>query len=134
MTNQELFDRVVTHARQQKCKAEVETTDANGNKAMQCAYRTPSGNKCFMGALIPDEKYSPTFEGIGLCFVQRYETDVRFALARSIAEAANITPEQYAFAWDVQKIHDRVSVQGWEQAFAKIAKYYNLTYTPPQPE
>ena len=30
-----------------------------------CAYRSPNGNKCTIGHLIPDENYNPNLEGVG---------------------------------------------------------------------
>ncbi len=38
----------------------------NGSKAEYkhlCRYRTDEGNACFVGAFIPDDVYSPSFEG-----------------------------------------------------------------------
>ena len=54
-TKQETFDAVVAHARQQGCKAMLGDEDT-------CAYRGEGGTKCFVGALIPDNKYSPNME------------------------------------------------------------------------
>lgn len=31
-----------------------------------CLYRTPEGNKCAVGCLIPDEVYTPDMEGVGI--------------------------------------------------------------------
>lgn len=46
MTNQEAFDGVVRHRRVQPEQALI---------GPACAYRTPEGKKCAIGALMPDE-------------------------------------------------------------------------------
>lgn len=51
ITNQELFDKVVAHAQSmRKC--------AFHEEMQSCAYRTPDGNRCFVGGLITDEVYA----------------------------------------------------------------------------
>jgi len=51
MTLQSAFDIVVRHAR-----AQPKQSLSRGN-AGDCVYRSPEGLKCFIGALIPDDKY-----------------------------------------------------------------------------
>jgi hypothetical protein len=53
MNQQEIFDTVVTHLFKQKHRAFGLTG---------CLYRTPSGEKCAAGVLIPDEYYKPEME------------------------------------------------------------------------
>lgn len=118
MTNQELFDRVVIHARAQKRKAEVEIDCGGGLTKKSCRYRTPDGRKCFIGALIPDEKYSQKLENHTVAL-----QDVR--------NAAGITSEQVVLAENLQMLHDSEGILNWERGFRNIAKTYNLTYTPP---
>jgi hypothetical protein len=53
-TNQEAFDLVVTHLKNQGRQAFADGA---------CKYRTSDGLKCAIGALIPDEDYMPEWEG-----------------------------------------------------------------------
>jgi hypothetical protein len=53
MTPQEIFDTVVTHLFQQGCQSSVEG---------MCLYRSESGLKCAVGALIPDDAYDPKMD------------------------------------------------------------------------
>ncbi len=53
MTPQEIFDTVVTHLFQQGRQSSV--------KGM-CLYRSESGLKCAVGALIPDDAYDPKMD------------------------------------------------------------------------
>lgn len=109
MTNQEMFDKVVAHARAQNCKAII---------GAKCLYRGPNGTKCFIGALIPDDKYSTALENK---MVGRPE----------VMEAAGLLKEQAGLANSLQQIHDNYSVTQWEHGFESVARIHNLTYTPP---
>lgn len=111
-SNQEVFDRVVVHARHQNCKSE------NGSI---CLYRGPNGTKCFVGALITDESYDHSLETNTVV-----EHDVRKALQ---ASGINITHQ--FFLRDLQKIHDLNDVCSWEDSFKDFAHKYDLTYTAP---
>lgn len=53
-TNQEAFDAVVRHLRKQNRQASWDGA---------CAYRTPPGGRCAIGALIDDDQYNKTIEG-----------------------------------------------------------------------
>ena len=57
-TLQSIFDRVVEHFLGMSGPAQ--------NHKGDCCYRTKDGNRCFVGALIKDEDYSPSIEGISL--------------------------------------------------------------------
>lgn len=63
-TKQETFDIVVAHFLQMRGPSVAhhrsKTTGAGGET---CLYRSPDGNKCFAGVLIPDEEYYPEMEG-----------------------------------------------------------------------
>lgn len=62
MTNQEIFDKVAAHLKQQGFSA----TDGYGH----CRYRGPNGSMCAVGCLIPDEYYCPSMEGLGVAYLQ----------------------------------------------------------------
>lgn len=51
---QEIFNKVVAHLLKQGRPAREEN---------RCRYRTTDGLSCAVGCLIPDELYSPSFEG-----------------------------------------------------------------------
>lgn len=53
MNQQDIFDRVLAHLSQQKCRASTH---------QGCMYRTPDGLKCAVGALIPDDLYDPRMD------------------------------------------------------------------------
>ena len=57
MNRQEIFDKIYLHLIEQGRKS----IDSDG----QCMYRSPDGDKCAIGCLIPDELYTPELEGNG---------------------------------------------------------------------
>jgi hypothetical protein len=61
MDNQEAFDIVVRHLKTQK-------TQSKGS--FGCAYKGDNGNKCAVGALIPDDQYKPSLEGQAVSMIQ----------------------------------------------------------------
>lgn len=63
-TNQEIFDRVVTHLANQKHPAmAVNMPWSMDGGYPVCCYRTPEGESCSIGCLIPDDEYDFIFEG-----------------------------------------------------------------------
>lgn len=106
MTNQEIFDTVVTHLRKQGCKAQ---------SGMLCRYRTATNLKCAAGCLIPDEDYDG-------CFEHKLVTDLDYFLKR-------FTSEQIDLICRLQHIHDKNEVVNWEREFKCLAGYFGLKYT-----
>lgn len=98
MTNQEIFDKVNQHLLTQKTAAV-----ANG----ACAYR--AGDKaCAVGALIPDNLYTPAIEGCSVSvLVSDPEVEYNSPLA-PVLIAAGFTPDQYPLLRDLQRVHDRL--------------------------
>ena len=110
MTNQEVFDKVVAHARQQGGKAVNED-------GCVCMYRNGLGHKCFAGIFIPDEDYKPKMEGnpihslvIDYNLFSQVDTNLLFEL---------------------QGIHDYTEAAGWETRFMKLADTRGLVYKEP---
>jgi hypothetical protein len=90
MTHQEIFDKVVAHFAIQR----VQAVDEN----RQCLYRTEDGRKCAIGALIPDEAYSPICEGMGVGRLLQ-----NFA-SRGVTFGLNPTDENFLCV--IQEAHD----------------------------
>lgn len=60
LTKQEILDKVVHHLKIDGRPSYVQ--EPNGPR---CLYRGPNGTRCFVGALIPDENYTPFLENLG---------------------------------------------------------------------
>jgi hypothetical protein len=61
MNAQEIFDRVWAHA--QTMTERAVGPNPEGFRGEKCLYRTEDGNRCLIGAMIPDELYQVEFEG-----------------------------------------------------------------------
>ena len=110
ISNQEVFDKVVAHARQQGCKS----IDEEGRL---CLYRDGLGNKCFAGIFIPDEIYNPKMEG---CPIPQ------------LVEDYNLFSEvDTDLLYSLQTIHDYTTATGWETRFKKLAEKRGLVYKEP---
>ena len=86
MTEQEIFDTVLTHLREQGEAA----TSAGGS----CRYRGANGTACAVGCLIPDELYDPLIEGLGVgriieAVVPDYHQDQTQELLPALARIKN---------------------------------------------
>ena len=111
MTDQEVFDKVVTALREQGCKSMDDGA---------CVYRSKDGRKCAVGHLIPDELYHERMEG-KVCFhlCRAYPGVRRLGL--------NMT-----LVLNLQRAHDHFPVEAWENKWADIANRHGLKYTPPE--
>lgn len=110
MTNQEIFNKVVSHLRAQGIKSK----DATG-----CLYRGPNGTKCAAGCLIEDSEYDPEME--------RQKIDKLLNnLKRNhpLLRLSDNLPIIYGLQWT----HDEMSVEEWEEQFKIIAKTFHLEY------
>lgn len=108
---QDIFNRIVGHARSQNAKAVFSDNT--------CRYRVPNSTlKCFIGCLIPDEKYNPSMEG-GLGYNPEQIFDAIFG-------SHEINREDYFFLKCLQSIHDVYPVSKWELKFTQFSKNYNL--------
>jgi len=110
MNTQEAFDAAVEHLRKQGKRSQAKySTD--------CLYRGPGGLKCAVGALIPDEIYRKSFEGVGIRPLIN-----GFADLNSLFKAVNITLLE-----QLQHIHDQSLVENWEKLFERLAEFHELT-------
>ncbi len=116
MTNQEQFDTVVKHLRNQGCKA------VNSEDSSQCYYRTENGLKCALGALIRDEDYTPAME-----IFPNNSIHVEGSIIR---EYVNKMGFNFSLLNNLQCTHDNNNIEDWESRFSDIARKFNLIYTP----
>lgn len=109
MTNQEVFDKVVTALRKQGAKSQSHGC---------CAYRGRWGRKCAVGHLIPDELYDENMEGkLWVDLSEWFPAVDNLQLNRNLVQ-------------ELQLIHDDHRVRDWEDYWRDLAYRYNLTYTP----
>lgn len=119
MTNQEVFNKVVTGLRTQG-KPSVIRNIYSGNR---CVYRNPNGLKCAVGILIPDEQYTSCFDEKGI------------SLSEIIEEVPALQGIDSSLLISLQRTHDAASdnheVNGFmedlESGFQRVARMYNLT-------
>lgn len=113
LSNQEVFDAVVKHARTQKKKS----FGYNKYGLDRCAYRGKDDTKCFAGIFISDDEYCCSMEGASVithCEVFGKKVDDLWHLK------------------SLQEIHDLTEVSDWEKEFKRHALCFDLKYTPPE--
>lgn len=112
MTPQEVFDKVVSHLREQKicCKNEEGT----------CAYRNDQGLKCAAGCLINDDEYYSAYEGMSI--LEILSGNYTF-VPKSLIE--RLYPH-HILIYRLQKCHDSFLPQFWESELQSIAQEFNL--------
>lgn len=123
MNAQEIFDKVLAHLR-----AQGKQSTAGG----VCAYRSPEGNMCAVGCLIPDELYDPIIEDVGVGWLDNKEAPGGRVLD-SIIDTLGIS-EHVGLLRNLQRAHDfplENSLGLWEMCMETIAKDFGLHYTPP---
>lgn len=114
MTDQEIFDTVVDHLRQQACVSKGVHPIGS-----ICMYHSPDGLKCAAGVFIPEDQYDVEMEGAGWNeLVWRWP-------ALSKGHSGNLLISRF------QRIHDDVMIDCWESEFACTADEFDLVYTPP---
>ena len=134
MTEQEIFDTVVAHARKQGRKCVDESGD--------CLYRH-GPDKCFAGALIPDNVYSTGMEQLNIMPLLEANTisDIRVLSMentdgtltdKNLQDLQGLGLREHAIlVVTLQKIHDGYKPNRWERQFEDLAKAYGLTYSAP---
>ncbi len=127
MNHQEIFDKVVTHARKQNAKAIL------GVGVLDCRYRMDDGKQCFFGCLIPDNLYDPKMEGKG---IRREMGDNNLILFGKVLDFLEVDRESddIRFLSRLQGIHDHCEPEKWEERFQDVAKEFALEYSPVVPE
>ena len=134
MTEQEIFDTVVAHARKQGRKCVDESGD--------CLYRH-GPDKCFAGALIPDNVYSTGMEQLMIMPLLNANTisDIRVPSMentdgtltdKNLQDLRELGLAEHAsLVVKLQKIHGDYEPNRWERQFEDIAQTYGLTYSAP---
>jgi hypothetical protein len=136
MTNQEIFNKVLTHLR---------TQGVMSYGSMGCAYRADNLS-CAVGCLIPDALYSRAYEGKGVGSLaitySDYDEDssesVRAEKLRKALEEGLQRPIDkplVEFLRDLQSAHDGYMpsepgkpMAEWETQMRRIARAHNLTH------
>lgn len=109
---QKIFTHVVTQARKMSARSVVFNYKNTGSK---CAYRGDNNNRCFIGHIIPDDKYSFEMEEWPLPEVFSVFLDIE------------LEPEHEDFLYALQAIHDYNQIEEWEDRFQEFAQIYNLS-------
>ena len=108
MELQEIFNKAHKHfaGMTEPSMAGLDGDDENP----QCAYRGDDGNKCIVGAFIPDSLYDGSLEGDSLDSSR--VTDV---LALAFGQK-KLTDDQYMLLGSLQKVHD-MNADDWRDGF-----------------
>jgi len=136
MTNQEIYDKVLTHLRRQG-RAAVAIEDGEPS----CRYRDGLGGMCAVGCLIPDEVYTPEIEGEGVFSVGRLlrgeltaERKPYVKVLWDVLKRVGITEDQLGLLRRLQSAHDEdlngFGMDDWEAEMSAIADDFDLHYTP----
>lgn len=121
-TLQETFDRVISHLRKQGKKSFGNFPSAVSKASTAgCMYRGPEGLMCAAGCLIPDDKYSPEFEG---CSVSQHGPNSVCDLMRELGHDLGLVQQ-------LQFVHDKHGVEEWEDRFQRVAALFKLNCTSP---
>jgi len=95
MNRQEVYEKVRKH---------LLTQNHRSLNIKGCAYRGENGDKCAIGALIPDESYYGGLEGLGVAHAS--------VLGATGLEIEDQTDVEYLTS--LQVIHDMAPVEDWE--------------------
>lgn len=115
MNDQEIFNTVVNHLRQQGKRS----VRVNGG-IITCLYRGPNNTKCAVGCLISDEDYSADIEGKGIHVLVSREL-----LPENLKWMGD--PQALVLLRNLQAVHDEVSIENWESNFEFYAHKYKLS-------
>ena len=128
MTNQEVFDKVLSFLRNQKY---ISTLSG------QCRYRGRDGRMCAVGCLIPDNLYDPEMESMPASTVLAMSpelqnlfdgVDERMLMDLQSAHDGNMPSSTMAESSNIYKL----TMASWESAMKRIARDYRLEYNEPR--
>lgn len=123
-SRQETFDVVARHL----IKQGRQSQSASGS-SYTCAYRGVDDCRCSAGALIPDDQYDPSMEGLSVenNHIQAVISGAGHAEALADNDAGNY------LLWDLQGAHDAVDARGpvfqerIRSRLREIARHWDLS-------
>ena len=121
MNLQEAYNTARTHLLAQKERATLDPNEPD----VGCAYRSPNGLKCAIGALIPDELYDSIIEDRGVYGCRK---DHPLEGSRKLWEILNelgLSEHIYALH-ELQRIHDETNPDEWKAELDEFAVSYHL--------
>ena len=120
---QAIYDHVAAHLLRQGRPA----IDEDEKGSVKCCYRSPDGDRCAIGALIPDARYKRVLEGIwgpgvlaGLGLLPWDEAEDYSAPRTCLLEALQRLHDAAA-NWEVEDVSTR-----WEGGLLRIARDFRL--------
>jgi len=116
LNRQMVFDDIARHAKRQRQRA---------ISGLYCAYRSGDGGKCFIGVLIPDDRYTPGMEGrsIQTNIAAQDAIDPKYGLVRDDP----YWHDDRLFLSTVQGVHDNHDPTEWPHYLVKLAANYALS-------
>ncbi len=108
-TAQQVFDVVARHLLKQGARSMLEPD--------VCAYRSPDGLMCAVGACISDEEYSPSLDADAV--------HVEVALDMGLLPAG-LRPHQPLLN-ELQILHDSIEVRHWAFGLRETARLFGLS-------
>ena len=118
MTNQEVFDKCLSHLRKQGKKS------VDPHNQWQCMYRGGMGRMCAIGALIPDELYQTCFENKTIYSLLGNHPEIK-------EHFDGVNPDVLVH---LQDVHDSANnydfLNSMEQGMHEVAYKFGLQYTP----
>lgn len=108
--DQKTFNKSARHLLKQNKKSKA---DYDGIGDLLCAYRGEDGLRCAAGVLIPNHKYSKSFEG-------KRSSGVRVGpVLESCGHNTRLTD-------CLQDVHDNYEPEDWKMALENVARKFNL--------
>lgn len=96
----EILEKIIAHFEKQGQKAVAMRRSSMGVSMTTCQYRTPAGNACAIGCLIPDDRYTEVMEGQGGIKGNRLVLDALHDLGYPT------DPDSVVWYHGIQRIHD----------------------------
>jgi hypothetical protein len=121
MELQEIFNKAHKHFAGMIEPSMADIDGDMGDENLKCAYRGDDGNKCIVGAFIPDSLYKGSLEGGSLD-----ESRVQDVLALAFGQK-KLTDDQYMLLGSLQKVHD-MHANDWRDGFASVSWYEFIKY------
>jgi hypothetical protein len=119
MNRQDIYNKVRKHLLTQQEQSFCDDGET-------CAYRNSKGLKCAIGALIPDELYSVSWETMGIA-------EVLISNKRLLVHFEVECDADVDFLESLQNVHDTQSPMVWEHELNAFAYRYGFEVEDPTP-